>query len=339
MAAREHRRNALRYPGPIRPRRAATTLLIATLFLAAGCSSGSGASSGRSAGTSTAGSSPLASPGAHTASKNASVGRPAKLFVVVLENHSARNAINGMPGLAAAAARYGRATRSFALTHPSLPNYLAIAGGSTFGVHDDNLPAAHPLGGSSVFGQVLAAGKVAKTYAEGMTTPCQVRSGGRYAVKHNPWVYFTSRTERAGCRRYDVPAGTPTKGALHHDIAGRTLPTFGLLIPDLCNDAHDCSLSTADRWLHRWLGPLLASRDFRIGRLAIVVTFDEDHHDANNSILTAVLHQRLHGRRVAERVDHDALSHAVSRLVGARPLRNAAKAPNLLAAFGLASAS
>jgi acid phosphatase len=241
-----------------------------------------------------------------------------------------------MPALAAAAARYGRATQSFGLTHPSLPNYLAIAGGSTFGVRDDGVPAAHPLPGPSVFGQVLAAGKVAKTYAEGMTDNCQVHSSGRYVVKHNPWAYFTSPTERAGCLRYDVPAGTPTDGALHSDIVAGALPTFGLLIPDMCNDAHDCSLATADRWLQNWLGPILSGQDFLSGRLAVVVTFDEDDHKANNNILTAVLHRQLRGRTVTVRLDHNALSHAVSRLVDARPLRNAETAPDLLEAFGLA---
>lgn len=339
MAGREHRHNSVRQVSPSGGKNAARALLIATLFLASGCSSSSEPSTGPSSTTaSPARSSSPASSGPDAASTDTSIGRPAKLLVVVLENHSARSAADGMPGLAAAAARYGLATRSFALTHPSLPNYLAIAGGSTFGVRDDKLPVAHPLGGSSVFGQVLAAGKLAKTYAEGMTSACQVRSSGRYAVRHNPWAYFTSPTERAGCLRYDVPAGTPTSGALHHDIAGETLPTFGLLIPDLCNDSHDCSLSTADRWLHGWLSPLLASQDFRTGRLAVVVTFDEDDHRANNSILTAVLHQRLRGSKVAARVDHNALSHAVSRLVGARPLRDAARAPDLLSAFGLASA-
>jgi hypothetical protein len=267
--------------------------------------------------------------------RNSQFGRPSKLLVVVLENHSASNALEGMPVLAAAAHRYGRATQSFGLTHPSLPNYLAIAGGSTFGVRDDNLPVAHPLAGSSVFGQVLAAGKVAKTYAEGMTTACQVRSSGRYAVKHNPWLYFTMPVERAGCRRYDVPAGTPTNGALHRDIVAGTLPTFSLLIPDLCNDAHDCSLSAADSWLHGWLGQLLAGQEFRTGQLAVAVTFDEDHRDANNNILTAVLHKGLQGEVVSNRLDHYALSRAVSRLVGARPLRDAAGAPDLLSAFGL----
>jgi phosphatidylinositol-3-phosphatase len=316
-----------------------TAVLLAMLFMAAGCSSGnSEPSSGASSSTpSPIKSSSPTSPSAASTTTDTELGQPSKLLVVVLENHSARNAASGMPGLAAAAERYGRATHSFGLTHPSLPNYLAIAGGSTFGVRDDNAPAAHPLPGSSVFRQVLAAGKVAKTYAEGMTTNCQVSSRGRYAVKHNPWAYFRSPAERHACLRNDVPAGTPTNGALHHDIAAGTLPTFGLLIPDLCNDAHDCPLSTADRWLHSWLGPLVASRDFRTGRLAIVVTFDEDHGDAKNNILTAVLHQRLHGSKVAERLDHNALSHAVSRLVGEPPLRNAAAAPDLLAAFGLAA--
>jgi acid phosphatase len=214
---------------------------------------------------------------------------------------------------------------------------LAIAGGSTFGVHDDNLPVAHPLSGSSVFGQVLAAGKVAKTYAEGMTSACQMLSSGRYAVKHNPWPYFTSATERAGCKRYDLPSGTPSNGALHDDIAAGNLPTFGLLIPDLCNDGHDCTLSTADGWLQGWIRPLLASQDFRTGRLAVVVTFDEDHRDANNNILTAVLQRGVHGKVVSAHLDNYALSRSVSQLVGARPLRDAAGAPDLLAAFGLAA--
>jgi hypothetical protein len=104
------------------------------------------------------------------------------------------------------------------VTHPSLPNYLAIAGGSTFGVRDDKSPAAHPLAGQSVFGQVLAAGGTAKTYAEAMPSNCATSAEGRYAVKHNPWPYFADAGERAACRRYDVPSGTPARGALHDDV-------------------------------------------------------------------------------------------------------------------------
>ena len=58
--------------------------------------------------------------------------RATKLLIVVLENHAATDATAGLPGLAALAKRYGVATRSYAVAHPSLPNYLAMAGGSTF---------------------------------------------------------------------------------------------------------------------------------------------------------------------------------------------------------------
>ena len=216
--------------------------------------------------------------------------------------------------------------------HPSLPNYLAIAGGSTFGVHDDKPPAAHRLTGQSVFGQVLAAGGTAKTYAEAMTVPCQLHGDGRYAVKHNPWPYFADAAERASCRRFDVPSGTPGHGGLHDDITAGRLPTFSLLIPDLCNDAHDCSLKAADRWLQSWLSAITAGTDFRAGKLLVVVTFDEDDYDARNHILTVFLHPALRHATISARFDQFAVSGLVSRLVGAKPLRQAASSTDLTAA-------
>src|SRR5919112_314593 len=126
----------------------------------------------------------------------ASTSRPArrasKLLVVVLENRAASRVRRQMPYLSAQSRRYGRATHYYGVTHPSLPNYLTIAGGSTFRVRDDRRPAAHRLRGASVFGQALAHHRTAVTYAEGMKVNCQQRNSGRYAVRHNPWVYFRS---------------------------------------------------------------------------------------------------------------------------------------------------
>jgi acid phosphatase len=242
-----------------------------------------------------------------------------------------------MPRLAALGDRYGRAERFYAVAHPSLPNYLAIAGGSTFSIRDDKSPAKHPLGGPSTFGQVLAAGKVAKTYAQGMTRNCQQdqEKHKRYAVRHNPWTYFTDPAERQACERYDVPAGTPTAGALHDDVTSGNSPTFALVVPDLCADAHDCSLRTADTWLRSWLDEIMAGPDFRTGQLAVLVTFDEDDRHANNRVLAVVLHPRLHGMVVQARLDHNSASRAASELVSAAPLRDAADVPDLLGAFGL----
>jgi phosphatidylinositol-3-phosphatase len=142
------------------------------------------------------------------------------------------------------------------VTHPSLPNYLAIGGGSTFAVTDDNAPSAHPISGASVFGQTLTAGKPARLYAETMPSNCDLTDSGSYAVKHNEWAYFNDATERSGCTANDVPMGTTTSGNLISDINAGRLPVTGQMTPNLCNDAHDCSLATADTWLNGWVPKL-----------------------------------------------------------------------------------
>jgi acid phosphatase len=261
--------------------------------------------------------------------------RPGKVLVVVLENHGAGSALRQMPYLAAQSRGYARASSYYAIRHPSLPNYLVLAGGSTFGVTDDRLPAYHRLGGSSVFGQVIARGHTARTYAEGMTTNCQRTNTGRYVARHNPWTYFASAAERSRCLKYDVPAGSRTGGALHRDVTAGRLPTFSMLIPDLCHDAHDCRLATADSWLKAWLVQIKAGPDFRAGRLAVVVTFDEDEHASGNQVLTVVIHPARRGVLVTRRLTHYSLSATPSRQVGAAPLRGAAGTPSFLAAFGL----
>jgi acid phosphatase len=180
------------------------------------------------------------------------------VLVVVEENNSASTALKDMPYLSGLADRYGHTSDYRAITHPSLPNYLAVVGGSTLGVSDDNPPARHPIAQASVMDEALAAGWTARTYAEAMPQPCTLTDAGRYAVKHNPWAYFSVPVSRANCQRFDVPAGTPEQGALHDDVLAGTMPTIGLLVPDLCDDGHDCALQVADGWLHEWFPFVIA---------------------------------------------------------------------------------
>lgn len=138
-----------------------------------------------------------------TPSREPSTATVTKLLVVVVENHSLDEMSAAMPYTFGLAQMYGYATHFTALTHPSLPNYLAIVGGRTFGVTDDAAPASHRVTGPSVFGQAVALGKTATVYAEGMPEPCALRDGGhRYAVRHNPWTYFVD--ERDLCAHHDV---------------------------------------------------------------------------------------------------------------------------------------
>ncbi|MDT4944455.1 MAG: phosphatidylinositol-3-phosphatase [Pseudonocardiales bacterium] len=260
-----------------------------------------------------------------------------KVLVILLENHSAAEALTQMPHLATWGATFGQATDYFAVSHPSLPNYLAIWGGSTFGITSDCsvgssgcVPAA-----PSVWGQTLAAGKTAQAYQESMTSNCQTSGSGGYAPRHGPWPYWVDTTERAGCQANDVPSGTTSSGPLLDDVRGGTLPVTGELTPNLCNDAHDCSLGTADAWLAGWMPILMAGPDYLSGHLTIIVTFDEDDGSQSNHVPFVVIDPQLKTALVTARVDHYSLTRWLDDNAGVTRLRNAASAFDLRAAFGL----
>lgn len=252
-----------------------------------------------------------------------------KLLVFVVENHSLAEMRAQMPWTYALAQRYGYATDFRALTHPSLPNYLAMAGGSTFGVTDDQDPSDHPLPAPSVFGAALRAGLTARVYADSMPSPCFPTSAGEYAVRHNPWTYFPS--EHAACATYDV-----TMAPFAADVRSGHLPDAGMVVPDVCHDAHDCSLATADAWLRQEVGLAMSGPDFRSGRLAIVVTADEDDGSQGNTVLTVVVHRGQHGVVVGSPLSQLSLSRLYTEVLGVPPLRSAASAPSMATAFHLA---
>jgi phosphatidylinositol-3-phosphatase len=274
---------------------------------------------------------PSTHPGKHPrtrASHAATAGEVSKLLVFVVENHSMDEMRADMPWTYALAQQYGYATDYRAMTHPSLPNYLAIAGGSTFGIADDNDPSSHPIPGPSVFGDALRAGLTAKVYADAMPSPCYPTSVGEYAVRHNPWTYFPS--EHAQCATYDV-----TMAGFAGDVRSGRLPDAGMVVPDVCHDAHDCSLSVADTWLRQEVGLAMSGPDFRAGRLAIVITADEDDGSQGNTVLTVVVHPSLHGAVVSTPLSQLSLSRLYSEVLGTAPLRDAASAPSMATAFGL----
>jgi acid phosphatase len=260
---------------------------------------------------------------------------PTKVLLIVEENETQASALKGMPFLAKLGKRYGHTTDYRALAHPSLPNYLALTGGSTFGVRDDLSPAAHPIHHPSVFDQAIKAHQTATAYAESMPSRCDQTSKGRYASRHNPWTYFAEPRSRVNCRRHDVPAGTTTVGALHDDVVAGTLPTIGMLTPNLCHDAHDCSLAKADHWLKGWIGVIRHGADWTSGRLAVVVTFDENDGSHPNTVLTTVLSRSTHHVRSATRLSHYSWTRYAESLIGARRLGHARKAHSLGHAFGL----
>ena len=251
-----------------------------------------------------------------------------KLLVFVEENHSLDGMTAGMPYTASLAERYGYATDYHAIRHPSLPNYIAIAAGSTYGVADDKVPAYHRLSGRSVFGQALRNHRSAATYAESMPVPCGRTNAGAYAPKHNPWTYFAG--ERTGCRAHDR-----SMSAFGSDVAAGRLPRVGMVVPNLRHDAHDGSLATADTWFKAQMTKVFAGPDWRSGRLAVVLTADEDDHTQGNTVLTVVIHPSQDHRVVTTRLTHYSLTRLYDEVAGLPYLRNAATAPSMATAFGL----
>ncbi len=263
-----------------------------------------------------------------TTSRTTSSG-PTKVLVFMVENHSLAEMRSQMPWTAALADGYGYATSYHALTHPSLPNYLAIAGVSTFGVADDADPSSHPVSGPSVFGRALDGGGTARVYAESMTGTCATTPSGEYVAKHNPWTYFVE--ERADCERYDVPLDQ-----LAGDAHDGTLPGAGMVIADMCHIAHDCPLATADDWLETEVAPVLAGPDFQQGRLVVVITADEDDRSGDNRVLTVVASAGMPVHQVVDApLTHLSLSRLYAEVLGFAPLRDAASAPSLAQAFHL----
>jgi len=276
---------------------------------------------------------PAASAAPSPATRAAAAPGVSKILVIMEENHGPAEVFpSGMPYLWHLARRYGYASDWSAITHPSLPNYLAIVSGSAFNDPPDCGPGpgcTYPA--PSVFGQALALGKTARSYEESMPSPCDRSDSGTYAVRHNPWAYIPG--EAAACRSGDVQAGTPAGGALTSAVRAGTLPNVGLITPNLINDAHDGTLGQADAWLRRWLPIIMSGLDWRHGRLAIAVVFDEG--EPGLQVPFVLIAPGLSGAVTRQPLDHYALTRLIDQIIGAPPLRQAAGAPDLARRLGL----
>ncbi len=194
-----------------------------------------------------------------------------RIVVIVFENREFGKVIGNslMPGFNKLADDYTLLAQHYAVTHPSLPNYLAMIGGDTFGVASDcedcfvNAPSLPDL--------IEASGRTWRTYQENMPSPCFVGSKVDYVMKHNPFIYFDSiRTDAARCEKGIVPLTH-----LQTDLGAGALPNFVFITPNLCNDAHDCPLNVADDWLAELLTPLVPALNADGDAWLVILTWDE----------------------------------------------------------------
>jgi phospholipase C len=193
------------------------------------------------------------------------------VFVIVMENHSYGRALSGSY-TAGLAKQYGVATDYHAVGFPSLPNYLALTSGNTFGIADDGY---HRLPSGGVGDQLTSAGILWRAYMEGMTNGCY-NSPYPYALKHNPFAY------------YGGACPSQVVNFSHFAADMQTLvPNFVWITPGLCHDGHDCSTGQADQWLAQTV-PLILATDAWKNNGLLLITWDEGDDNANHVLALAI---------------------------------------------------
>ncbi|MHB8717388.1 MAG: alkaline phosphatase family protein [Candidatus Dormibacteria bacterium] len=196
------------------------------------------------------------------------------VVVIVMENHSIDQVIH-QPYLSSLAQRGAVLDSYHPVSHPSLPNYLALTSGRTWGISDDGYHVLPP--GANLGAQLSAAGITWKAYMEGMTRGC-LDSPAPYAVKHNPFAYYGG----------SCPANVVPFARLQSDEVDGTLPRFVWITPNLCDDSHNCSASSADAWLAGVVPSLLASPGLQDhGLLAIVWDEGGSNSDLSGAVLVS----------------------------------------------------
>src|SRR5439155_1707300 len=203
------------------------------------------------------------------------------VFVIVMENHAYGDIIgsSSAPYINSLAAKGGLATSYTATTHPSLPNYLALTGASTFGITSDCTTCW--VNATNVADKVESAGKSWKAYEESMPSACFLGDSGSYAQKHDPFIYYNDvRTNTSRCQSHVVPYPQ-----LATDLASAsTTPNYAFITPNMCNDMHDCAVSTGDSWLQQQVPTILNSAAFTTQPSLLAVIWDEDDSSAGNQV-------------------------------------------------------
>lgn len=236
------------------------------------------------------------------------------VLVLLEENRDYESVIGSpeAPFLNSLAGDHGLATNWYAITHPSLPNYLALVSGSVQDVSGDIAPPPERLAGRTLVDQLAERGVGWKAYMEDMPYPCDTThtySPGHYDVNHNPFVYFRTITgSPEQCRRI-VPYGQ-----LSADLANGTAPPFLWVSPNTLHDMHDGSIADADDWARDLVTRVQASDWYRSGGV-IVITWDEGQR--GNRIATIVVStQAARGARLTARGNHYGTLRALEEVYG-----------------------
>jgi hypothetical protein len=229
----------------------------------------------------------------------------ARVLIVMMENTSYSGAIGNAnaPYLNSLAQDYVNVTKSYAVTHPSLPNYLEQTSASTWGVTDDGTPSSDPAGTPNLMTQLDSAGLTWAGYMESMPS-CGYTGGDTggtdsagnslYQQHHNPFVYYQSIHNEVS-RVCPLPSMITA-------LDSSSAPDFALVVPNMVNDWHDGSIAQGDTWLSKEIPAIQATSWYTSGGTIIITTDEGNASDSSGiaggnggHIPTVIVSQSLQG--------------------------------------------
>ena len=202
------------------------------------------------------------------------------VFIILFENNDWASMtpdvapyINSLLPLGAHATQYFNPPGN----HPSEPNYVWLEAADNLGLTSD---ADASLSNSTSTTDHLVtylntAGISWRAYEENISgTRCPLTSSGQYAAKHDPFVFFQDLTDGESATSATCIAHVRPYTQLATDLQNNTVARYNFITPNLCNDMHDCSISTGDTWLSQNLPMILASQAYKDNG-AVFITWDE----------------------------------------------------------------
>ena len=249
------------------------------------------------------------------------------VFTIVMENHD-RGQIIGSPsapyinGLAKQGAEAAGYHDSY--VHPSEPNYIWMVAGENFGIlNDDDPNSANTISATShLADQIEAAGLTWKSYQESMGAACGLSSHGEYAVKHNPFAYFSD------INGWNGSSFQPTARCTEHivdysqfdaDLASGNVPDYVFITPNLVNDMHDGSIAQGDAWLAAQVPKILAADRFKNGGVLFLL-WDEGSSQGDDPPFIAVSPNVKAGTVSQTNYDTSAFLKTTQAILGVAPL-------------------
>ncbi len=238
---------------------------------------------------------------------------PDHVVIVMEENHSFSNIIGSSqaPFINSLAQQGALFTQSFAVEHPSQPNYLDLFSGSNQGVTDDSCP--HSFSTENLATELVAAGRTFTGFSEDLPSAgSTVCTSGEYAEKHAPWVNFTNISTSSNQPFTSFPTDFTT------------LPTISFVIPNLLDDMHDGTIAQGDTWLQQHLNNYIQFAQAHNSLL--IVTWDEDDNSSNNQIPTIFVGPMVKQGQFSETINHFNVLRTLEDLYGLTHAGSAANA-------------